>query len=62
MTPDLFGDANMPNPRDAMLRERMMVCLRAPWGESPPRIAEPSDAEKVAYCEAFVASSQPRNA
>lgn len=58
-TGDLF---DAPNKREHELREEMMRRLRAPWGQSPPRIPEPSDAEKIAYCDAFVRSSAPRPA
>lgn len=45
---------------EAMLRREMMRAL-ANWPTSPYAIPEPSQEEKVAFCEAFVAMSRPRS-
>jgi hypothetical protein len=52
---DLFA---APDPRHERLRKLMLAELRKPW-PGPPAIAEPSDAEKIAFAEAFLVVSRP---
>lgn len=59
---DLFPEDRPPNKREAALRAEMLRLLREPWN---PRnlfgmIPEPSDADKIAFAEAFVRASRPR--
>jgi hypothetical protein len=44
---------------EAMLRREMMRLLLAPWPTNPYAIPEPTHAEKVEFCEAFIAMSRP---
>lgn len=58
---DLFGEPlELPveDLRLQRLRTLMLAELRKPW-PAPPAIAEPSDAEKVAFAEAFLIVSRP---
>lgn len=63
-TDDLFGPA--PPQADAetvrfnRLRDGVLEALRKPWGESPPRIPEPTDKEKNEFAEAFATASMRR--
>jgi hypothetical protein len=61
VTPDMFVEHAVPEEekRYRRLHDEMMKLLRATWG-GPPRIAEPSDAEKVSFADAFVAASARR--
>jgi hypothetical protein len=53
----LFEDPE--DERYVRLRDGMIAVLRGPWGDSPPRIPEPTEAEKTAFAEAFARASRP---
>lgn len=56
LEPQVHGD---DDARDARLRALMGAALRTPWMQDG-MIAEPCDADKAAFVDAFVASSRPR--